>query len=801
MGNLFPTIVAAIRALRSRPTLTIAAVLTLALSIGATTAIFTVVNGVVLRPLPFANESRLITICELYPGSTPDWCSISPPNVEDIAARSRAIEEIGIGREWGWHLATPTGAVDVAGGLASPGMFRALGVKPVIGRLLEPGDLIGRPGTVVVLGNEMWRERFGADSTIIGRTLTLDKDVVTVVGVLPSGFQAPRLAKLDLWRPLHIDPRDEQYREWRGFVAYGRLRSGISIDVARKEVVDISDQLRAEHFATAKQWSLTATSLRDLVTGSVRPVLLLFLGAVGFVLLIGCANVTNLLLARATSRAREMALRTALGASRARIVGALLTESVLLSLTGGVFGTALAFGGVRLFKALAPPGIPRIENVEVDVRVLAFTLLLSLATALVFGLLPALRGARVDLSQALREGGRSGTANRGRLGAALVVIELALAIVVVSGAGLLGRSFLALTGWSPGFDREQTLVFSLSPPTSRYDSSVRIAALWDRVEAELRALPGVTGVGSASGGPLFGGDGAWQMRLSGFPPEQRFPVEWFDVSPTFFQAIGVPVVRGRAIQPTDVVGGEHVTLVNEALVRRYWPNTDPIGKQIGFPVGKEVMEYRVVGVVRDVPPMTPGAAVPPQMYWSNRQQPRPFSYFFVRTAVPAASVAPSIRSRLQSIDRDLDVKRIRTMQEIVDNRMKAPRFNLVLLFSFGTAALLLAAIGTYALLSYLVAQRTREIGIRLALGADPGRVRRGVIARGLTLACAGATIGLVATLALGRTVSTLVVGVSPRDPLTLATTVVVLLLVSLVACAWPAWRASRVNPALVLGAE
>ena len=486
-------------------------------------------------------------------------------------------------------------------------MFRALGVKPVIGRLIEPGDLIGGPGTVVVLGNEMWRERFGADSSIIGRTLTLDKDIVTVVGVLPAGFQAPRLPKLDLWRPLHIDPRDEQYREWRGFVAYGRLRNGISIDVARKELVDIADQLRAEHFATTKQWNLTATSLRDLVTGSVRPVLLLFLGAVGFVLLIGCANVTNLLLARATSRAREMALRTALGASRARIVGALLTESVLLSLTGGVFGTALAFGGVRLFKSLAPPGIPRIENVEVDLRVLAFTLLLSLATALVFGLVPALRSARVDLSQALREGGRSGTANRGRLGAALVVIELALAIVVVAGAGLLGRSFLALTGWSPGFDREQALVFSLSPPTSRYDSSVKIAALWDRVEAELRALPGVTGVGSASGGPLFGGDGAWQMRLSGFPPEQRVPVEWFDVSPTFFQAMGVPVVRGRPIQQTDVIGGERVTLVNEALVRRYWPTVDPIGKQIGFPVGKEVMDYRVVGVVRDVPPMTPGA--------------------------------------------------------------------------------------------------------------------------------------------------------------------------------------------------
>jgi putative ABC transport system permease protein len=801
MRDFVPDLTAAFRALRTRPTLTIAAVLTLALSIGATTSIFTVVNGVVLRPLPFPNESRLVTICEQYPGSTPDWCSISPPNVSDIAERSRAIDAIGFGRSWGYHLATPTGDVSIDAGLATPGMFRALGVDVVLGRMIRESDLLGRPSSVALLSYEMWRDRFGSDSTIVGRTLSLDKDLVTVVGVLPQGFQAPRLPKVELWRPVHINPRDEQHREWRGFVAYARLRPGVSLEVARRDLAGVAEQLRIEHFSATKHWNLVATSLRDLVTGSVRPVLMLFLGAVGLVLLIGCANVTNLLLARATTRGRELALRAALGASRGRIVSALLTESVVLALVGGILGIALAFGGVAAFKSLAPPGIPRIDDVRVDTRVLVFTLALSLATAVIFGLVPAIRGARVDLAQALREGGRSGTAHRGRLGASLVVIELALAIVVVAGAGLLGRSFVALAAWDPGFDRQQALVFSLSVPTSRYDSAAKIAALWDHLEGELRSIPGVTEVGTASGGPLFGGDGAWQMQLSGYAPDQRMPVSWYDVSPTFFRAMGVPVVRGRPLERTDAIGGPPVTLVNEALVRRYWPNRDPLGQRIGFPVGKEVEEYQVVGVVRDIPPLTPGAQVEPQMYWSNRQKPRPFTYVLVRSAVPASTVAPVIRARVKALDRDLEVRTIRTMQDIVANQMKAPRFNFILLASFGLAALALAAIGTYALLSYLVAQRTREIGIRMALGAEPWNVLRGVVSRALVLAGAGAAIGLVATLALGRVVSTLVVGVSPRDPLTLAATVLTLLIVAVAACVWPAWRASRVNPLLVLGAE
>ncbi|MGH7616988.1 MAG: ABC transporter permease [Gemmatimonadaceae bacterium] len=800
MRDLVQELIAAARRLRTRPGLTVAAVLTLALNIGATTAIFTVVSGVLLRPLPFPNEDRLVTVCEEYPGSSADWCAMSPPNAEDIAARSRAIEAIGLGREWGYHLATPNGAETVSGGLATPGMFRALGVTPVVGRLIDDRDLLGRPSAVALISYEMWRDRFGGDSAIIGHVLSLDKDAVTIVGVLPRGFQAPRLPQIDIWRPLHISPRDEEYRTWRGFIAYARLRPGVPLDVARKDLAGIADQLRIEHFS-ATPWNLSLTSLRDLVVGSVRPVLLLFLGAVGLVLLIGCANVTNLLLVRATSRRREMALRAALGASRWRIARGLLAESLLLAVVGGGLGIALAFGGVRIFKSLAPQGIPRVSEIAVDFRVLAFTAVVSVFTALAFGLLPALRGARVDLGAALREGGRSGTGHRNRIGNLLVVAELALAIVVVAAAGLLGRSFLALAAWNPGFDRSHAMLFTLSPPESRYDSSYKIAALWNRVEGELRTIPGVTRVGSASGGPLFGGDGSGEMEVSGYAPDDRKPVAWYDVSPDFFAALGVPVVRGRPLDARDVRGGPLVALVNEALVRRFWPNVDPIGQRIGHRMGTSVDRFTVVGVVRDVPPFVPGAPIEPQMYWSNRQIPRPYSYFLVRTSVSQAAVAAAIRSRVRAIDRDLEVKTIRTMDDVVDRHLEASRFDFVLISSFAAAALVLAAIGTYALLSYFVAERTREIGIRMALGANAGRVRREIASRGLALAASGVAIGLAATLALGRTVASIVAGVSSHDPMTLIAAAAALLLVATLACVWPAWRASRVDPALVLTAE
>jgi len=788
------------RALRASLPSTISAVATLALGIGMTTSIFSVVNGVVLRPLPFPHEDRLVTLCEQYPGATPDWCSISPPNVEDIAARSRAIEAIGIGREWPYHLDTPSGAQSIAGGLASPGLFRALGVKAELGRLIEAADLIGRESAVALLTHETWQTRFGGRPDIVGQVIRLDGQPVTVVGVIEPGFDLPRVGRQEIWRPLHINPRDERNRDWRGFVAFGRLREGVSIDAARRELADIANSLRADHFATTPNWGISMISTRDLVIGSARPMLYLFLGAVVAVLLIGCANVANLLLARSATRAREMGVRAALGAGPGRIVRALLVESFLLALAGGALGVALAAGATRAFKTLAPPGIPRVADVVIDGRVLLFALGLAVATTFVFGLVPALRSARTNLAQALREAGRGSGAGRGRLSAAIVVAELALAVVLVASGGLLTRSFVGLAEWRPGFEQDHLLTFSMFAPEASYAQAADVARLLGQVEREVGAIPGVTAVASASAGPLFGGRETWEMDVGdGIAP--RASVRWFDASPGYFATFGVPIVRGRALAETDVRGGPLVGVVNETLARRFWPNEDPLGKTLTFGVGSDRAVFRVVGVARDIPPIRSDEPIEPQLYWSNRQLPRPFSYFIVRSAVPPASLTSAIRARVKSIDRDLEARSITTMPEHVRRALTTPRFTMVLVTSFGLAALVFAAIGTYGLMSYVAARRTREIGIRLALGALPRQILGTMVGSGLTFAAAGIVLGIVATFAVGRLLRTQLVGVSAADPLTLAASALVLLVVAAAACAIPAWRASRVDPVSTLSAE
>jgi predicted permease len=788
----------AARALIARPAFTLAAVLTLALGTGITTAIFSVVNGIVLQPPPFPDAKRLITLCEQHPGATPDWCSISPPNIEDIAARSRAIEAIGIGRSWSYHMATPEGAKPIDAGIVTPGLFRALGVRPVLGRLIEPSDLIGRESLVALLTYETWQTQFGGAPDILGRVLELDGKPVTIIGVTEPGFQLPKFESVQMWRPVHINPHDEQHRDWRGFVAYGRLRKGVSMDQARRDVAGIAAELRQLHFATTPRWDITVQSLQNLVVGSARSVLLLFLGAVGLVLLIACANVANLLLARAAGRGREIALRSALGASRGRIVRALLSESFLLALAGSMLGLFLAYWSVAAFKALAPSGIPRIENVRLDGVVLTFAIGLAAATSLVFGLAPAIRASRVDLSQALREGGRSGTLRRGWLGGALVVTEIALAVVLVVGAGLLGRSFAALSSWRPGFEREHVLTFSLFASTAKYRERTDVAGLWDRVEGELRSIPGVRAVGSASAGPLFGGRETWEVDVQ---DAGKVSSRWYDVSPGFFATLGVPILRGRDLSATDRGVDRLVVLVNETFVRKFWPQVNPIGRRIVFAVRDDRAVFEVVGVVRDIPPMRPGDPVEPAMYWSNRQLPRPFSYFVLRTDVEPASIAHTVQNRLKDVDRDLAPSSLQTLPERMSRELKKPRFNMVVLITFGATALALAAIGTYGLLAHLVSERRRELAIRVALGAQRRTITGHVLRYGLVLAGSGVTIGVVAALGLGKVMSTAVVGIAPRDPATLAGAAVVMMAVAAAACLIPARRASRADPAAVLSAD
>lgn len=798
MRNLGADVRYALRGLRAHLAFSATAVLTLALGIGLTTTIFGVVNGILLRPLAFPHADRLVTICEQYPGATADWCSISPPNVEDIAARAHSIEAIGIARSWPYHLATTRGAEGINGGLATPSLFSALGVHAQLGRLIAPSDLIGAPSAVALVTHEMWQARFGGAHDVIGRVIQLDGQPVTIVGVLPAGFELPQYPGLALWRPLHFDPRDESNRGWRGFVAYGRLREGASIASARRELTGIAEQLEREHFSSTAKWGLTLTSLQDLVVGQVRPVLLVFLAAVLVVLLIACANVANLLLARGTARSSEIALRLALGAARWRIVRGLLVESFLLALGGTALGIMIAVWGTSAFIAVAPPGIPRMEEVRVDGHVLAFAVLLSILTTIVFGLTPALRAVRSDLAQALREGGRA-SARAGWLGRLLVVGELALALTLTTGAGLLLRSFAARTAWRPGFEREHLLTFTIFAPSEKVGGQKAIAALWNRVEVDLQSLPGVVAVGSASAGPLFGGLETDDVQFDGASGPARAPVRWFDVSANFFRTLGVPLVRGRNLDETDRIDSPPVALVNETLAGRLWPNTSPLGKRLS--VFDQRLTLEVVGVVRDVPPVVPDQPVQSELYWSNRQQPRPFSYFVVRTTVPPASIVGAVRARLRAIDGDLEANNVETLVDLMSYRLRTPRFETLLLVTFGTAALLLAAIGTYGLFAYLISQRTRELGIRIALGADQRRIIGTVVGDGMKLGVTGAAIGTAIALLVVRMARGMIVGVSPFDPLNLVASVALLLVVAALACLAPARRASKVDPAVTLAAE
>ncbi|MEJ2216139.1 MAG: ABC transporter permease [Gemmatimonadota bacterium] len=785
----------AFRALMKRPLFTGVAVLTLAVGIGANTAIFSVVRGVLLRPLPFERSDRLVRICETNP-QVGSYCVASPPNVMDWRAASRTLSEIGLGRDWPFHLRADGKQATIAGGLATAGFFRALRVKPALGRLIEPEDVV--PGRhVVVLDHRLWADRFGSDPGIVGRRVELDGEPYTVVGVLPAGFEVPGLEYVRLWRPLHFDPRAEENRIWRGFQVIGRMADGVSLTQTRSELETIRARLAAEHPATNKGWGIRVESLRDSMVASVRPALLVFTGAVALVLLIVCANLANLLLARSVSRRQEMAVRAALGGSRRRLAVQVLTEGALLSLLGGVGGVLLAVWGVDGLLALVPGGMPRAENVAVDGSVLVFALGLSLLTTFLFATLPALRGARVELAQALKTGQRSVSADGGRLRAGLVVVEIALALTLLVDAGLLARSFGALSGWDPGFDRQNLVTFSLYLPHEKYTSHAQVVDFWRRARQQLGTVPGVTSVGAVSAGPLFGGVETDEFVMEGHTstPGSNPSVTYHDASPGYLETLGVQLLRGRMINDGDVDGGPHVAVVNEAMAR-LWPDDNPVGAHLRLL--QNHWEGEIVGVVRDINPLVPGTAAKPQLYWPLQQKGRPFVYFVLRTSVDPGSVVPAVRARLAQLDPDLQPGTFRTLNDWVGTRLVRPRFNMLLVGLFSFIALLLATTGIYGVLAYIVARRSREIGLRMALGAGQRRVALEVLARGSRLTAFGIAGGLVLAFATSRFLASLLFGVRPTDPVTFFAVALLLAAVALLATYLPARRASRLDPMEVL---
>ena len=803
MSALLSDLRLAVRSLAKHRTVTAIAIATLALSIGITTAVFSVVNGVVLRPLPFTAPDRLVALCEVDRGEKTDWCGASVPDVYDIARRVPAIAVAGVARSWPFMMRTTDGSENVRGGLASAEAFQALGLQPLAGRLIAPDDIGANWRRVVVLGYDFWRARFGGRRDVIGQSITLDEEPHTIIGVLPPNAHLPQLEFVDLWRPVHVSPRDEEHRDWHGFLAFARLRDGASLEQTRRDVAAAAADIQRQHFPTQPGWSIQVKPWLDVLVGSVRRTMYIVLGAVGFVLLIGCANVANLLLARSTARQREMAVRTALGATRGSLVRAMLVESLVLAAAGTAAGLLVAWWASRAFVALAPAGIPRIDQIGLDPRVLTFTVAVSILTTLLVGTAPALRATHVNVHTTLSEGGRGGTASRAttRLGSALIVTEIALAVILVTGAGLLGRTFATLMSWRPGFDQQHLLTAWTLASSGKYERRDQIVALFSRAEEELRTLPSVVSVGSGSAGPLFGGDGDGLFTIDGRTPATGAPRQaafWFDISPGYFRTIGLPIVRGRDIADHDVDGTPLVAIVNETFVRRYL-GSEPLGRRIHM--NEHDANFTIVGVVRDVPPVRPGDDVQPQIFWSNRQVPRPATFFLVRTAGDPASVAVAVRARLHGVDPDIYVSRVRTVREWLSLELVRPRFGAVLLATFGALALVLAAIGTYGLIAYAVAQRTREIGIRMALGARPRMIVGEILGRGMKLAGLGVCLGIIGALALTRLIRGLLAGVTANDPLSFALSVALLIAGAALACVLPARRASRVDPVVALRSE
>lgn len=784
-----------LRVLLKQPGFTIVAVLTLAVGIGANTAIFSVVNGVLLRPLPFDEPERLVRLCETHP-RLGDYCVVSPPNAMDWLEQSDALAGLGLARSWPFQMETEEGREGVGGGLATAGLFRTLRIRPAVGRLFVEGE--SGPGNgVAVLSYEYWQSRFGGDEAVVGSLLRLEGEAVTVAGVLPAGFEMPELEGIQVWRPLHFDPRDEENREWRGFIAVGRLDDGSTVEAARAEVDAIAKRLREAHPEVNEGWGTWVVSLHESLVGDVRPALLYFVGAVALVLLIVCANLANLMLARSVGRRQEVAVRAALGASRSRITTQVLTEGAILAGAGGLIGVLLAYWTTDLLVAAVPAGLPRGEHVSLDGLALLFAAAVSVVTALLFGLAPALRGSAVDLAEAMKQGHHTAAIQAGRLRNGLVVAEIGLALILLVGAGLLTRTFAHLASWNPGFETEHVLTVSMFAPIDRYETSADVGALWRRIEEDLETLPGVAAVATTSAGPAFGGretDGfVFEGRES--RPGENPVARWYDVGPDYFQTMGLDLVRGRFLSEDDAYGGNPVVLVNESMARLF-PDGDAVGKRVRL--DRRELWFEVVGVVEDTRPFIQGESPPAEIYWSNRQYGRWGTFVVLRTDVPPSSIVAALRERMDTMGTGVDISSVATMRQWIDRRLVNPRFNMMLVGLFAAIALLLSVTGIYGVVAYVVAQQSREIGIRMALGAAARQVTGQVLSRSGRLVAFGLALGLVGAFATSRFLTSMLVGVTPTDPVTFVALAVLLALAALLASLIPARRAASVNPVTVL---
>ena len=799
MGVIFQDLRYALRTLSRNPAFSFIVVLIIALGIGANTAIFSFVNGVLLSRLPFPEPDRIIVLGERNPEKSRSGV-VSPRNLEDWEKQSGTIEQFGAWRDWRFDIRTPEGPSLVSAGIASPGLFAALGVKPVAGRLFLAED--NQPGRdhVVLITYRYWQANLEGDPAVIGQPITLDNESFTIVGVLPPQLGALALGRFDIWAPVSVDPDQYLDRHVRNRRVYARLKPGVSVKEAQAEMDVIAQQLAEQYPKDNAGYSVSVASLGDTQVRDVRPALLVFLGAVGLVLLIACANVANLLLARAAARRKEFAIRAALGAGRPRLIRQLLTEAVALALVGGMIGVLLAFWIVDLFVAISPGNIPRLDQVKLDGRVVVFALTLSLLTGVLFGLSPAIGSSKVNLVEHLKEGQRGSAAGlAARLRGLLVISQVALALVLLVGAGLLGQTFVSLVTLKPGFNPEQLLTFQLFPPMERYKKGTEVTAFYQRATEEFRSIPGVQSVGATSAGPQFGGYEPVDFLVQGktAPASGEYPhARYYNVGPGYFQTMQTALLSGREFTDRDTPNAPAVAIINQTMARRHFAGEDPLGKRLLLVREKEALE--IVGVVGDVRRFEVDDVVEPEIYYAYMQRPRWASYFVIRTDADATSIVGAVRSRMLAVDKDVPVLNVAAIDQLVSAALREPRFNTVLIGVFAGLALLLASAGLYAVIAYSVTQRTHEIGVRITVGAGQRDIFRLIVGQGMILALIGVAIGLAASMALTRAMSSLLFGVSATDPLTFAAIALLLTFVSLVACYVPARRAMKVDPMVAL---
>ena len=804
------------RSLLKHPGFVITITLILALGIGANSTIFSVVNAVLMRPLPYEAPDRIVMIWETNQSKAVTRSIVSPANFLDWREQNHVFEHLAAFRFWYY---TVTGAGDperYQGARVSAGFFPLLGIKPEFGRNFGPEEeQVGRDH-VVILSHALWQSRFGGDRNIIGQLLTIDGEPFTIIGILPANFRFTRVlnAELELWMPISFAPQ-QLTREDRSIIVYGRLKQGVPLSQAQAEMDGITHRLEQEYPKTNSGWAAQVNNLQDQAIQPVRPTLLILMVVVGFVLLIACANVANLLLTRATARQKDIAIRLALGSSHSRLMRHLLIESLLLALLGGAAGLLLAYWGINVLNVILPDRVPHLEKFSLDLRVLGFTLVVSLLVGVIVGLIPGLQASRLNLSETLKEGGRalSEAPSRRRLRNLFVILEVTLTVPLLISAGLMLRSSLLLQNIDRGINLKNVLTMQISLPKAKYSTAQQTATFYRRALQRIQSEPGVQSASAVNFLPLTNLGDATSLTIEGGnppPPGQEITVSYRVIDQNYFRTMGIPLLRGRYFTEQDNDESHGVVMIDQTMARRYWPDEDPVGRRLQpqFPAAKVPWRpessnnwLTIVGVVEDVKEDGLNDQTSAEIYLPYLQNPSSLMNLLVRSTSDPLRLVASVRSQVLAVDGDQPVYNIMTMENVFSQSLAEPQVITSLLATFAAVALILAAIGVYSVMSYSVAQRTHEVGVRMALGAQQRHVLRMILGQGLKLVLVGVVIGVTTAFAVTRVVSNLLFGVTATDPAIFVAVPLLLVVIAILASYLPARRALKVDPIIALRNE